>query len=70
VVVLGERDESRLARVLRRLQRAGVPHVAIHEPDAPYAGALMAIGLVPAPRALVAGHVRECQLLTSGTFSE
>lgn len=46
-VVLSVPDESALAAVERRLQLAGVPHVAIREPDAPWDGALCAIGLVP-----------------------
>lgn len=31
----------------RQLQKIGIPHLAIREPDAPYNGALTAIGLVP-----------------------
>lgn len=46
-VVLGARDEAELAALERKLQRAGVPHVAIREPDPPWNGALTAIGLIP-----------------------
>lgn len=65
VVVLGARHEAKLARLERRLLDAGVAHVAIREPDTPYHGALMAIGLVPARRGDVAHHVREYQVLTA-----
>ncbi len=46
-VVLAVPDESTLREYQARLERAGVPHVPIHEPDAPWNGQLTAIGLVP-----------------------
>ena len=46
-VVLSVPNEAELAAVERRLQLAGIAHVAIREPDAPWDGALCAIGLVP-----------------------
>jgi peptidyl-tRNA hydrolase len=46
-VVLSVPDEAALLGIERRLQKEGVRHVAIREPDAPYLGALTAIGLVP-----------------------
>lgn len=46
-VVLSVLTEAALAVIERQLQRAGIQHVAIREPDAPYNGALTAIGLVP-----------------------
>ncbi len=46
-MVLAVKSEAELAAVERKLQKAGVPHVAIREPDAPWNGALTAIGLVP-----------------------
>jgi hypothetical protein len=42
-----------LAALARTLADAGVPHVLVHEPDAPWRGALMAIGVVPSSRATV-----------------
>lgn len=33
--------------LLRRIARAGVPHTPIFEPDAPWNGALTAIGIAP-----------------------
>jgi hypothetical protein len=50
VVVLGARDEHALERVLARLKALGVPHRAIYEPDPPWFGELMAIGMVPMNR--------------------
>ena len=46
-VVLGVENEAALHEVERRLFQFGVPHHAIREPDAPWLGALMAIGVVP-----------------------
>jgi hypothetical protein len=46
-VVLAVDDEPQLVRVEERLRVADLAHVAIREPDAPWAGALMAIGIVP-----------------------
>jgi hypothetical protein len=46
-VVLAAADAASLARVEERLRLAGIAHVAIREPDAPWCGALMAIGVVP-----------------------
>ncbi|HEY2589036.1 MAG TPA: peptidyl-tRNA hydrolase [Tepidisphaeraceae bacterium] len=53
-IVLSVRTEAALAVVARQLETRGIPHVAVHEPDAPYRGALTAIGLAPVrDRALV-----------------
>lgn len=41
---------AQLAQLLAQLRAAGVAHAAIFEPDPPWSGALMAIGLAPAPR--------------------
>lgn len=49
-VVLAARDEQHLERVELELQIRSVPHVAIREPDAPWCGQLMAIGIVPMDR--------------------
>ena len=40
-------DEVELSDLYRRLKMAGIDAVAINEPDEPYNGALMAIGLPP-----------------------
>jgi hypothetical protein len=39
--------EAELALLAERLELAAVPHVAIREPDPPWSGALMAIGISP-----------------------
>lgn len=46
-MVLSVLSESALAVIARQLQKLGIPHVAIREPDPPYNGALTAIGIVP-----------------------
>jgi hypothetical protein len=48
-VVLAVPDERALLAVAARLERRGIPHVLIREPDAPWHGAAMAIGLAPVP---------------------
>jgi hypothetical protein len=46
-VVLAAADEAQLERVASQLDQAEIPHVVIHEPDAPYCGAATAIGVLP-----------------------
>lgn len=46
-IALAARNELHLASIERRLCRLGIEHRAIREPDPPWSGALMAIGLVP-----------------------
>jgi hypothetical protein len=46
-VALAARCELQLARIERRLLQLGIDHRAIREPDPPWNGALMAIGLAP-----------------------
>jgi len=46
-VALGARDEAHLEFIEAKLRRLSIPHHAIREPDDPWNGALMAIGLVP-----------------------
>lgn len=52
-----------LAALARALADAGVPHVLVHEPDDPWRGALMAIGVVPSPRARVRRFVAHLRLV-------
>jgi len=49
-IALEAADEAALLKLESRLQQAGIPHTSIRELDAPYLGALMAIGLPPQPR--------------------
>jgi hypothetical protein len=58
VVVLGSRTEGRLLRLERELVAAGVPHVAVREPDEPWRGQLMAVGLEPGLKGELYRHVR------------
>lgn len=51
-VALAARNEAHLRRIEARLRWERVPHIAIREPDPPWCGALMAIGIVPGPRRL------------------
>lgn len=46
-VVLAARDERHLGRLAEHLADLGIPHHCIYEPDAPWFGALMAVGLYP-----------------------
>lgn len=52
-VVVTVADEPALLRLEVALQQQGIAHSPIREPDEPYAGALMAIGIQPQSR----GHV-------------
>lgn len=62
-VVLSVKDESSLEREAKRLRARGVDLVEIRETDAPYGGALMAIGLVPARKEVLRRHVASLPLL-------
>jgi len=46
-IALRVANERELEHVEARLQRLDVPHAAIREPDSPWHGALMAIGIYP-----------------------
>ncbi len=46
-IALAARDEAHLVSLEHELQRLAIPHCAIREPDPPWNGALMAIGIVP-----------------------
>ncbi len=48
--MLAARDEEHLRTIESRLVDHDVLYTAIHEPDEPYNGQLMAIGLAPIPR--------------------
>lgn len=52
-VVLAVNDEQELLSLERKLQDKGLPHKAIREPDEPWSGQLMAIGLEPTSRTKV-----------------
>ena len=46
-VALAAPSEEALERIEKRLADNDVPHISIREPDAPWNGALMAIGIRP-----------------------
>ncbi|HLT39279.1 MAG TPA: hypothetical protein VK034_23505 [Enhygromyxa sp.] len=46
-VALAARDEAQLVEIEQQLRRSAIPHRAIREPDPPWHGALMAIGIEP-----------------------
>lgn len=56
-VVLGARNEKKLKTLRDRLSFAGIGHVAIVEPDPPYSGQLMAIGLFPGYKEAICHYV-------------
>lgn len=49
-VALAAKNEEQLLRLERKLQASGIPHQAIREPDAPFNGELLAIGIQPIDR--------------------
>lgn len=49
-VALAAPSEEALERIEQRLIEHDVPHTSIREPDAPWNGALMAIGIRPMPQ--------------------
>lgn len=62
-VALSAKDEAELLALEERLKAAGVKHFAIREPDAPWNGALMAIGFPPQDRAALRGFLSSLPLL-------
>jgi hypothetical protein len=52
-----------LALLARALADENARHVLVHEPDEPWRGALMAIGLAPSPRSLVRRYVAHLPLV-------
>ena len=62
-IVLTCRDELHLALVADELEARGVALVRVHEPDPPYRGALMALGLRPARKEALRRHLSCLPLL-------
>lgn len=46
-IALSARNESHLEDIVGRLWEAEIPHTVITEPDAPYDGQIMAVGIWP-----------------------
>lgn len=49
-IALAVRGERELLEAAMALERHGIPHKLIREPDPPFNGAATAIGVVPCPR--------------------
>lgn len=62
-IALAVPDEAALIRLFLRLSEQGVPCTPIHEPDAPYRGQLMSIGVRPMLRSRVARFLSDIPLL-------
>jgi peptidyl-tRNA hydrolase len=63
VVVLGARNTQHIHALARRFTNWGLSHVQIHEPDAPWNGALMAIGLPPTNQPNFSHYFQDLELL-------
>ena len=67
-VVLAVENEAQLLEIDRRLDAAGIEHRSVREPDAPWNGALMSIGLVPVKdRSKLRKFVSSIPLLSAGS---
>ncbi len=62
-VVLTTPDEAALHAVAVRLEAAGISFVRIEEPDAPYLGQLMALGVRPGRKEVVGRPLSSLPLL-------
>ncbi len=62
-VVLAVADENELLELEQALFVAGISVHPVREPDAPYNGALMAIGIPPQPRTHIRNYLRHLPLL-------
>ena len=62
-VVLAVPDEPALVKLAARLYRAGLPFVTVLEPDPPWSGQMMAIGVVPARKEALRKHLSSIPLL-------
>jgi hypothetical protein len=62
-VVLAARDEADIERIAAFLEGRGVALARVTEPDPPWGGALMALGLAPRPKNELRRHVSHLRLL-------
>ena len=62
-VVLTVPNESGMVRLADDLRRVGVAFTSVFEPDPPYLGALMAIGLAPRRKEILRRHLSRLPLL-------
>ncbi len=61
-VVLSVDSEQQLVRLSHDLRIARVPHVLVREPDAPWCGAAMTIGVAPDARSKLRPHLKRLRL--------
>jgi len=62
-IVLAAKGETHLEAIRAKLEEAGIPHTAIREPDTPWNGALMAIGLRPGKKEVLKRYLSSLPLL-------
>lgn len=62
-IALVAENEQKLREVGWELFKAGIPHKMVFEPDVPYCGQLMAIGVVPTERRKVRKLLSDLALL-------
>lgn len=67
-IVLGVPDEQALRDLATRVAAAGLRFTPIFEPDAPYYGQYMAIGLAPVPRSVGRKVLSSLPLFKGSTF--
>ena len=62
-VALAAEDELNLLKLERRLLNKNVPHVSIREPDAPFFGEILAIGVKPGPKSQLRKYFSNFKLI-------
>jgi hypothetical protein len=62
-IALAAESEIQLLSIEKRLISKNIQHVAIREPDAPWGGQLMAIGIAPCDRSLIRKEVSQLPLI-------
>jgi len=62
-IALAAQSEIQLLALEKRLISQDIPHAAIREPDAPWDGQLMAIGIAPCDRDLIRKEVSQLPLI-------
>lgn len=69
-VVLAVQTEDKLLKLSEYLTRLEIEHVLIQEPDVPYCGAAMAIGLIPVPAETVKKYLKSLRLYSGPVVEE
>ena len=63
VVLLGVPDEAALEQLAKKLRAGGLTITRIEEPDPPWNGQLMALGIAPGRREVLQRHLSSLPLL-------